>query len=70
MITSSDAEYQSKESIVIAGYKGFLYKKENEMWIDWDDNKYNHHIASVGIEDDSELTKMGESLYSDDESEK
>lgn len=61
--SSTDAEYQSKRSIVIAGYKGFLYRKNNEMWIDWDDAEYNHYISSMGIEDENELVKMGESLY-------
>ena len=61
--SSTEAEYQSKKSIVIAGYKGFLYRKNDEMWIDWDDTKYNHYISSMGIGDENELIKMGESLY-------
>ena len=61
--SSTDVEYQSKKNIVIAGYKGFLYRKNDEMWIDWDDTKYNHNISSMGIEDENGLIKMGESLY-------
>lgn len=70
MKTSTDAEYQSKKSIVVAGYRGVLYKKNDEMWIDWDDTEYNHFIMSVGIDDENELLKMAESLYKSDDSKK
>ena len=60
---SIDEEYQSKESIEIAGYTGFLYKKNDKMWIDWKDTKYNHYIDFIGIDDENEIIKMAESLY-------
>ena len=61
---STDAEYNSKRKVEVAGYAAYIYKKGNEMWLDWDDERYNYHIYCVELNNsEEELLKMANSLY-------
>lgn len=64
MTTTMDGEYQSKEKLMIYGFVGDCYAKENITWIIWNDSLYNHEIITTGLENSKEIiVKMAESLY-------
>lgn len=59
-----DGEYQSKEKITIADFAGDFCVKNDETWIIWDDEQYNHMIIATSVENSKELLlDMAESLY-------
>lgn len=61
---ASDAEYTEKRKVDIAGYVAYFYKKGNERWLDWDDEKYTYQLFAIGLrKPEEELVKMAESIY-------
>lgn len=60
----TDAEYQSKEKVIIHGFVGDYCVQGEEEWLDWDDASYNHIISAGNVENAKEvLMRMAESLY-------
>ena len=61
---SSNADYDDEEVITLAGFKAKLYSKDEEVWLDWFDDKYMYSIYSYGLDDaKNELMRMAESIY-------
>lgn len=59
-----DAEYTSKENLIIKGYRGCLYYKGEECWMIWDDKQYTYFIGSDYVKEaKKEMLKMAESIY-------
>lgn len=59
-----DVEYYSKEKITINDFVGDYYVKEDETWLIWNDDYYNHMIIATDVGNSKEiLLNMAESLY-------
>lgn len=64
MTIATDGEYESKETLGVAGYQAQYYKKGKEEWIIWDDKSYRYMIVATNIKEaKKELLSMARDIY-------
>ncbi|MCH5251841.1 MAG: DUF4367 domain-containing protein [Lachnospiraceae bacterium] len=58
----TDAEYDSRKKITVAGYEAYLVIDGEDMRIIWDDLKYQNTLQANAVSEE-ELIQMAESFY-------
>ena len=57
-----NGEWETEETITVAGYQGKIYAKSTCFYLYWDDAQYRNTIESINISKE-QLFTMAESLY-------